>query len=227
MNDISVRGIVLSTMPIGEYDRRVEVLTMERGKISFFARGARRQENAVGAACRPFATGVFTLIEGRNSYTLREVKIQNYFENLQKDMDAVYFGYYFLEFSAYYTREGGDERQVVELLYAALSALTRSTLPNDLVQIVFEAKLMMMNGDFDDPSGRLSDTAAYTLEFILNTPPGKLFTFVLSEEAKQELKHVVDFMKQRYIRKEFASLRILEDMKALLTPLQEEKDQVK
>ena len=93
---IEVTGMVLASGPIGEYDKRVVLLTKELGKISAFARGARKPGNALMAACESFAFGTFMIYPGKNSYTVEKASIKNYFRELAGDLEGACYGYYFL-----------------------------------------------------------------------------------------------------------------------------------
>ena len=64
---VIVTGIIIKSEPIGEYDRRVVILTKERGKISAFARSSRKPGNRLMAPTNPFSFGQFKLFAGRNS----------------------------------------------------------------------------------------------------------------------------------------------------------------
>lgn len=147
MNQIVLTGMVLSTTPIGEYDRRVVILTKEQGKISAFARGARKPNSPLVGAVNPFSFGEFTVYAGRSSYTVQSVKISNYFAELREDMIGAYYGFYFLEFANYYTKEGNDEREMLKLLYQTLRALCNPHLPNKLIRYVFELRALAINGE--------------------------------------------------------------------------------
>ena len=146
VNQIVLTGMVLSTMPIGEYDRRVVILTKEQGKISAFARGARRPNSPLVGAVNPLAFGEFTMYEGRTSYTIQSASITNYFAELREDVVGAYYGFYFLEVADYYAKEYTDEREMLKLLYQSMRALINPHIPDRLVRRIFELKALTVNG---------------------------------------------------------------------------------
>ncbi len=147
---VTVTGIILSATPIGEYDRRVVILTKEKGKISAFAKGARRQNSVLMGMTNPFSFGEFVLYEGRNSYNMVQANILNYFMELSTDFEGAYYGFYFMEFADYYTREYNDEKQMLKLLYQSLRALSSKKISYELVRCIFELKALVINGEYPE-----------------------------------------------------------------------------
>ncbi len=145
---VTLTGIVLSSAPSGEYDKRVVILTKERGKITAFARGARRPNSALLASTGPFAFGSFLLYEGRDAYSLVQANISNYFAELMNDFGGAYYGMYFCELADYYTRENNAEINIMKLLYQSLRALSKKSLDRELVRYIYELKLFTYVGEY-------------------------------------------------------------------------------
>lgn len=211
---ITVTGMVLAAYPYNDYDKRLVVLTKERGKITVFAKGARRQNSSLLAVCNSFVFGEFFVYEGRSSFNLMQAKVLNYFSDLGTDVEGACYGFYFCEVAEYYTREANDELPMLKLLYQSLRALLNKHIPDELVRYIYELKTLVINGEcpveFD--SFELSDSARYALSFIAASPPEKLYTFTVSEPVLGELRFVLHRYRDLYMEGKFKSLEILEEM---------------
>ncbi len=150
VNQVKLTGIVLSAAPVGEYDKRLVILTGQRGKITAFVKGARRPSSRFAAGSRPFSFGEFTLYQGREAYNLVDIDIKNYFDEIATDMNAVYYGFYFLELAEYYSHENVESKDMVNLLYLSLKALASETIPIKLVRYIYELKMFAINGEYPD-----------------------------------------------------------------------------
>lgn len=215
MQDLcNVTGLILKAEPFGEYDRRVVILTRERGKIAAFAKGARKQGSRLLASTNPFCFGEFKLYEGRNSYTISEAVITNYFAPLREDFEGACYGMYFLEVMDYYTRENNNEKEMLKLLYQSLRALSHKGLDDRLVRYIFEIKALSLNGEYPGlaENHNYQESTVYALSYIVNTSVEKLYTFVVTDSVLNELEEIADNFRKRFIDRKFKSLEILNEI---------------
>ena len=213
MGDITeVTGMILSSMPVGEFDRRVVLLTKERGKISAFAKGARKPNSPLVGITRAFVFGTFQVYEGRTSYTIRQASITHYFEAVISDLDAVCYACYFAE--------------IADILVKCIFELRMIALNGECPE-VFACKNCGGTQDLDTysmtadgiychachgqaPDGiQLEESTVYTLQYIVTAPLEKLYTFTVSENVLTELKMVLKRICAKHLDKQMKSEAML------------------
>lgn len=145
-----VTGIILQAMPVGEYDRRIVLLTKELGKISAFAKGARKPNSPLVGITRAFIFGTFEVYRGRDTYTIYKASAKEYFEDTVNDLDSVYYACYLSEIADYYGRENLDAKDSINLLFVSLKALANKHIKNELIRYIYELRMIAMNGECPD-----------------------------------------------------------------------------
>ncbi len=206
--------MILQTSPVNDYDRRLVVLTKERGKVTIFARGARRQNSKLTAAANPFCFGVFKVYEGKSAYNLIDVEVRYYFEELRSNVEGAYLGMYFLEYAAWYSRENNDELELLKLLFQSVRAIVKGTIDYRLIRRIFEIKILAVNGEFPGLSDNEAclEATRYTVNFIVNTPVEKLYTFKVSDAVLKELSVLCERCGKRNSDHRFKSLETLDSL---------------
>ncbi|MBQ3062008.1 MAG: DNA repair protein RecO [Lachnospiraceae bacterium] len=144
---VKVRGMVIGSTNVGEYDKRIVLLTLERGKITVFAKGARRPKSPHVAASAPFTFGTFTVYEGREAYNLVDVDVEEYFMDIRSNLSSIYHGLYFCELADYFVKENQREVNILKLLYRSIQILCLDIIDPSLIKSIFEIKILMLNGE--------------------------------------------------------------------------------
>lgn len=216
-SEIEVNGVVLSCIPIGEYDKRVVILTDQLGKIHVFARGARKMNSKFLAGTEPITFAKFRLFSGKSSYNLSEVQLIEYFPDLRTDIDRMCYAFYFLELASYFVKENVDATEVLRLIYVSFKALEEENKekPMDFVKTVFEWKMfalegLMPNYTVGEVCGvRVSDEIKYTLDYIWKSKISGLYSFTLREKERLELKELAEKYLKLNVDKKFNSLEMI------------------
>lgn len=87
MNDITVTGIVLNSMPYKDKDKIVHIFTVELGVISGILKGVASPNSKMKFAGQPFCFGKFDLTKSNEFYIVKGVDLIDTFFDLTADYD--------------------------------------------------------------------------------------------------------------------------------------------
>ena len=200
-SDLTVKGIVLACAPQGEYGKRIVILSDTLGKITVFASGAAKQTSKIIGAVRPMTAAEFTLGEGRGAKSIHGVSVMDAFDEISMDPETVFYGMYFLELADYFGTEGmaeEDAKQMLNLLFLALSALRKKELSPETIRRMFELRMLVHEGLYTEASGTDDASAEALWKYTLASPLSRLFDaetvrpVLSSAEFSDAVKHLMN-----------------------------------
>lgn len=112
-SSVKTEGIVLTSAPVQEADRRYKILTAQFGKVECIGRGALKGKAKLTAHLEPFAVVNVELIEGRRRTTVISVERKEAFSTLQNALDHRLLAITSLHLLDRYTKE----HEADEMLY--------------------------------------------------------------------------------------------------------------
>jgi len=97
LEDISVTGIVLTSMPYREKDRLIHIFTLELGNITAILKGVSSPNSKLKFAGQPFCFGKFDLTMSKDFYIVKGVDMIDSFFDVTLDYDVYRYSSSLLE----------------------------------------------------------------------------------------------------------------------------------
>lgn len=149
MPGFSSPAIILRRIEYADYDLIVDLLTLERGRISVIAKNARKSRKRFAGILEPFSCldAVFSQSAGKTGMmVLKEAAMTDPFETIRLNMEKMAYASYWSEMVNRWVGEDEAQRALFELLYYALSTLNGGCVAHRTLSILFQMRFMALAG---------------------------------------------------------------------------------
>lgn len=151
--DLTVKGLIVRTVDVGESDRMLTVLTGEYGKISVYARGVRSIKSHRMSSTQLFCYAEMVLSQRGERYYLGETAIIEDFYAIRENIERLSLAGYIAESVEILTVENDDQSEILQLTLNTLYLLASGGKACDLIKGVFEMRFAALLGFMPDLSG--------------------------------------------------------------------------
>ncbi|HEY9610857.1 DNA repair protein RecO [Allocoleopsis sp.] len=121
-------GIILKSMPLGEADKLLTILTREFGLVRVVAPGARKQNSKMGGRSGLFVVNELLLAKGRSLDKITQAETLESYPGLSKNLGKLAAGQYLAEVVLCHALSEQPQEELYELLNEHLRRL--ACLPN-------------------------------------------------------------------------------------------------
>lgn len=143
----SVDGLVIREMPAsGENDKKIVLLTAERGKIFVTAKGAKSLRSPYANTTPLFTWGNYEITEREGYAWLSGASVTEPFYGLREDIERLALASYVLDVAYELSGEEAPAQDMLRLCLNVLYAISEEVKPRKLIKAVFELRAAMISG---------------------------------------------------------------------------------
>ncbi len=145
-------GLVVKEMPWGENDKRIVVLSAQRGRVSVLVKGARSLKNKFANATGLFTYGNYEITE-RNGYAwLAGASVNESFWGLREDLERLALASYLVDVTGELTEEDAPAEEILRLTLNTLYAIAKDIKPRGQIKATHELRALALSGYMPDLS---------------------------------------------------------------------------
>ena len=142
----NIKGIVLRETSIGDYDKIMTVLTAEHGKLSVFARGAKRLKSPLFVNTQLFAYSEMNLHKTTNTYYLQSADLIENFYHIRDTLEGTALAGYIADVAADIAVENQNEKELLRLVLNSFHTISLHKKTPDQIKSVFELRAASIAG---------------------------------------------------------------------------------
>lgn len=142
----TVDGLVIREVESGENDKRITLLTADRGKISVSAKGARSLRSKYMNAIGLFTYGNYEITERSGYSWLGGASVTEPFYALRDNIDRLALASYIVDVAGELSGEGESAEEILRLTLNTLYAIANDLKPYPQIKAAYELRAMVMSG---------------------------------------------------------------------------------
>lgn len=146
MGYIRTNGVVIREVNTGEADKIITILSKSKGKISAFAKSAKRAKSNLSAGSQFLCYSDFVLFKGKELYSVNTSDIIEPFYNIRNDIVKLTYCAHMVDILNDVIQEEQPASKVLQLFLNTLHMLDKTDKSPELLIRIFEVRLLTILG---------------------------------------------------------------------------------
>ncbi len=142
----SCNGLVVKETSVGETDKSLVILAQGHGKISAWARGAKKMRSPLLHSSSLFSYSNFTFTKKKDSLVIKEAVLSESFMGIRSDIENLALASYIASVASEITPRNQEEDNLLRLTLNCLYALSKNMSATDKVKAAFELRSVICVG---------------------------------------------------------------------------------